>query len=372
MIKKAVTHHSLLVTHYGFFQCSIHNFTVACIQRAFQLGIFPDRRLYALVGEGNYIGQRCICQGQRRCAGISTRHIGNGVVDDAVYSIYWVVMRGRPRCFYAASLVYRYVDDYRTLSDGPEQITGYEQRCFAARDQNRSYDNIGPPDFLLYRIMIERQCFNAASEKFVYMLQPLFPFIHNDRINAKPMCDTGGVGPYNTRAKNKRPRWFNSWYTGRQYAAATMDFLEITRTHQGSHPSGDLAHGSKKREGIAFLQRFVAKRTHFFIQQYPGEFVIRCQVQKSKYRLFLTEKPEFGGEGFFYFYDQLRLLKNRVPVGKEGAGGDVFCIGKTAAFASGRFNVYTVSVSHKFCNADWSNADPVFLSLDFPGYAYDH
>jgi hypothetical protein len=86
-----------------------------------------------------------------------------------------------------------------------------------------------------------------------------------------------------------------------------------------------------------------------------------------------AQEGVLGGEGFFYFYDEVGAVKEPgVVVLQIGAGGGVVFVAIAGAEAGGALDEDLVAALYKLVDAGGEQADAVLLVLDLAWDADDH
>ena len=97
----------------------------------------------AFVGQGEGIAQRGIAEGRRRGVGHGTRHVGHGIVEDAVDGVDGMVVRGGMGGLEATALVDGHVDEDRAGLHVLEHLARDEVGRLRSGDQGAAHDDVG-------------------------------------------------------------------------------------------------------------------------------------------------------------------------------------------------------------------------------------
>jgi len=222
--------------------------------------------------------------------------------------------------------------------------------------------------------VIGHQGLNPEVEEIVQDSQAVGIHFDDGDVGSQPHCHFGGVDAHHSAAHDGHFARQNSWDAGQEHAFAAILLAQEVGADLDGHSAGNFTHGRQQGQcAVRQLHGFVSYAHHLFLQQRPGQFGLRSQVQVGEKYLALFEQVVFGGLGLFNLDDHVRGLEDfGCGVDYACAGGRIALVAKAAAHSGGLFHQYLMSFPDQGVGPGRSQRHPVFVVFDLLGYANNH
>src|SRR5450759_2707366 len=196
------------------------------VQAILEMRIVSKRFLPALVGEREHKGQGSVVERERGGTRHPSGHVGDTIMNHSVDDIGRIRVRCRVRRLEAAALVYRHVDDHRTLLHLFHQRRGHELRRERTRNQNPADDEVGGGDMVLDRIVGRKHGVERPAELAPKRAQHFGAAIEHPDIRAHSQRDVTGMRSDDAAAEDDDFGGIDTGHPAQKDAQAAMCLLQ--------------------------------------------------------------------------------------------------------------------------------------------------
>ena len=177
-----------------------------------------------------------------------------------------------------------------------------------------------------------------------------------------------------TATEDEHLRGFHTGHAADELTVAAFGFLQIERTVESGHATGDLAHRHEQRQTVVSgLHGLISQADGAALEHGVGQLAVGGKMEIGEEQLTFPDERILGRDGFLHLDDHLSPGIHVVDGGKDG-GADlgVVVVGKATALAGSMLYTHFVTVTNQFGHACRGHAYAVLTLLNLFWNTYFH
>ena len=231
----------------------------------------------AFRGEELDVREGDVGEGLGRGAGKGAGHVGNAVVGHTFFDVDGILVRGGVSRLDTAALIDGNVHDDCALLHGCNHFAAHEARCFGARDEDRTDEEVGAGEKVDEGGFagVKRVCPGHGG---IEELHALGVDLENGRLGADPGGDSRRVHATGSAPNDDDATGENSGNASEKSAATAFVYREKIGADHDGHAAGDFAHRFEQGRAVTDLNRLISDGTGTRGDEIFGELLVGCEV----------------------------------------------------------------------------------------------